>query len=264
MTTKRLLTMALTGLGVLAPAAADAACTINTTAVNFATYNVFSATPDDATGQIRFRCTGSPPPVVTIHLDKGGAPSFTPREMRRGSEILGYNLYLDSTRTTIWGDGTGGSQAFIQSGPPLNVNIDLNVFVPVDECEPVLAALPPGVAHDAASVEAIRRDGQVRLWWGYTPVDLFFDYVPLHADAARNRRTVPFAGTRIPVLGPVELAVFKAMFDRTRDWADIEAMVAASSLDVDAVRELLVGLLPEDDERFARLDEAVQRGAAAV
>jgi spore coat protein U-like protein len=128
MTTKRLITMALAGLGVLAPAAADAACSINTTAVNFATYNVFSATPDDGTGQIRFRCTGSPPPLVTIHLDKGGAPSFTPREMRRGSEVLGYNLYLDSTRTTIWGDGTGGSQAFIQSSPPLNVNIDLNVF----------------------------------------------------------------------------------------------------------------------------------------
>jgi hypothetical protein len=70
---------------------------------------------------------------------------------------------------------------------------------------------------------------------------------------------VPFASTRIPVLGPVELAVFKVMFDRTRDWADIEAMIQAGTLDLDAVRVALTGLVGEDDERFARLDEAVRR-----
>jgi hypothetical protein len=70
---------------------------------------------------------------------------------------------------------------------------------------------------------------------------------------------VPFAGTRIPVLGPVELAVFKAMFDRTRDWADIEAMLSAETLDVDAVEETLRTLLPDGDERFARLRDAVAR-----
>ena len=139
MTTKRLITMALAGLGVLAPAAADAACSINTTAVNFATHNVFSATPDDATGQIRFRCTGSPPPLVTIHLDKGGAPSFTPREMRRGSEILGYNLYLDSTRTTIWGDGTSGTAVYSSANPPNNSNVSLPIYGRVGAAQDVSA-----------------------------------------------------------------------------------------------------------------------------
>jgi hypothetical protein len=70
---------------------------------------------------------------------------------------------------------------------------------------------------------------------------------------------VPFQRSRIPVLGPTELAVFEAMFDRTRDWADIEALLAAGTLDVDAVRETLETMLPSDDERFARLDEAVRR-----
>ena len=85
----------------------------------------------------------------------------------------------------------------------------------------------------------------------------------MHAEAARNRRTVPFADTRIPVLGPTELAVFKAMFDRTRDWADIEAMVAARSVDLEAVREELSGMLAADDRRFARLEEAKAKGAPA-
>jgi len=53
--------------------------------------------------------------------------------------------------------------------------------------------------------------------------------------------------------------VFKAMYDRTRDWADIEAMLGASTLDLDAVREGLGEMLPPHDPRFARLDEALRR-----
>jgi hypothetical protein len=143
--------------------------------------------------------------------------------------------------------------------PRATSDIDVNVFVPATDAGRVLRALPPAIAQPAGTEERIAADGQIRLWWDETPIDLFFDYVPLHADAARHRKRVPFAGTRIPVLGPVELAAFKAMFDRTRDWADIEAMVGAATLDVDAVRETLAALLPEDDERFARLDEAVRR-----
>jgi hypothetical protein len=142
-------------------------------------------------------------------------------------------------------------------------DIDVNVFVPAADCARALRALPDGVARPPGTEEAIVRDGQIRLWWDDTPLDLFFDYVPVHAEAARHRRTVPFSGTRIPVLGPVELAVFKTMFDRTRDWADIEAMLAAGTLDLDAVREALRTLLEDDDPRFARLDEAQRRATPA-
>lgn len=152
--------------------------------------------------------------------------------------------------------------AYWTSDPRGTSDIDVNLFCPADDCESALAALPAEIGRDASTAEAIARDGQTRLWWGSTPVDLFFDYVPIHADAARNRRVVPFAGAEIPVLGPVELAVFKAMFDRTRDWADIEAMLAAGTLDPDAVREQLARLVPEDDKRFERIDESVRRADA--
>lgn len=137
-------------------------------------------------------------------------------------------------------------------------DIDVNIFVPVERCEPALQALPDAVAHDGATVAAIRRDGQVRLWWGETPVDLFFDYAEVHADAARHRKLVPFGGETIPILAAVELGVFKAMFDRTKDWADIEAMLEAKMLDVDAVREHLVAMLGTEDRRLDRLDEAIR------
>jgi hypothetical protein len=137
-------------------------------------------------------------------------------------------------------------------------DIDVNVFLPAARAARGLRALPEDIKQPPGTEEAIAADGQVRLWWDETPVDLFFDYVPVHEAAARNRRSVPFAGTRIPVLGPEELAVFKVMFDRTRDWADVEALVAAGTVDMDAVSSNLRGMLPADDRRFARIDEVVQ------
>jgi hypothetical protein len=148
--------------------------------------------------------------------------------------------------------------------PRATSDIDINVFLPASEAAKALRALPPEVAQPEGTAEAIARDGQIRLWWDETPVDLFFDTVPVHRDAARHRERVSFARTQIPVLGPVELAVFKAMFDRTRDWADIEAMLAAQTLDLDAVRETLQTMLEPGDRRFGRLDEALRRARAAT
>lgn len=146
--------------------------------------------------------------------------------------------------------------AFATLDPRGTSDIDVNLFVPATDAARALAALPGEVAVTEETVVAIERDGQVRLWWDDTPLDLFFDYAPIHTAAADHRRTVPFAGTRIPVLGPIELAVFKAMFDRTRDWADIEAMIAAGTLDLDAVRAALATMLDPADPRFARLGDA--------
>ena len=138
-------------------------------------------------------------------------------------------------------------------------DIDVNLFVPAAHPAPALAALPDGIARDEDTAAAIARDGQIRLWWDDTPIDLFFSYEPVHAEAARNRRMVPFEGEEIPILGPVELAVFKAMFNRTRDWADIEAMLASGNLDADAVGDRLASLVGDDDERVARLEDALRR-----
>ncbi len=133
-------------------------------------------------------------------------------------------------------------------------DIDVNVFVPVEEAGRALEALPAGIDQPPGTAKRVARDGQIRLWWDGTPVDLFFDYAPVHAEAAEHRATVDFAGVRIPILGPVELAIFKAMFDRPRDWGDIAEMIAAGKLDVASVRAALVGMVGEDDPRVARLD----------
>lgn len=154
--------------------------------------------------------------------------------------------------------------AYCTSDPRGTDDIDVNLFITADKCERALRALPPGVVQPDGTVDRIRRDGQIRLWWEDTPVDLFFDYDAIHQEAAQHRRTVAFGRARIPILGPVELAVFKAVFDRSQDWVDIENMVAAQALDVDAVRSILTRMFGSTDSRFEKLDEAIQKGTRAA
>lgn len=139
--------------------------------------------------------------------------------------------------------------AYCTDDPRATRDIDVNAFVPATAPELVLAALPPSVVVPAGTAGRIADDGQVRLWWDDTPVDLFFDYAPLHEQAARGVRQVPFAGRRIPVLGAVELVLFKALFDRPKDWVDIAAVVSNDAVDLECV---LVGLVGADDPRVAR------------
>ena len=144
--------------------------------------------------------------------------------------------------------------AYCTEDPRGTRDVDVNAFVPAAEPGPVLAALPPGVTVPPNTAEIIRREGQVRLWWDDTPVDLFLDYAPLHAQAARGSRDVPFAGRQIRVLGPVELVLFKALFDRPKDWVDIASVIDAHAVDREHVRDGLIALLGNDDPRLERWD----------
>lgn len=131
-------------------------------------------------------------------------------------------------------------------------DLDVNVFVGTERAREVFAVLPDGVEVSGLRLEQLERDGQVRLRSGTTPVDLFMSVLPFHDHVAAHVRHVPFEGRTIPVLDCTGLAVFKAMFDRPRDWVDIEAMVEARSLDVDEVIHWIREMVG-DDERVDKL-----------
>jgi hypothetical protein len=132
-------------------------------------------------------------------------------------------------------------------------DIVVNVFVSVDEVDRVLGALPEDVRWTDDDERLLHRDGQARLWWDTTPIDVFFDTTDFHRRAAGRCRVEPFGGAEVPFLGCDDLAVFKAFFDRTKDWADLEAMADAGTLDVDRVVGALVSHLGADDQRVGRL-----------
>ena len=151
-----------------------------------------------------------------------------------------------------WALGGALALAYATNEPRGTRDIDVNVFVASTEAQAVFAALPAGVAFTDADVADAGTRDQVRLWWDTTPIDVFFAADPFHFDVAGRCRSVPFEGRRIRVLSAEDLAVFKALFDRTRDWADIEAMIDSNAVDLGLVAERLSGLLG-DDPRVARV-----------
>lgn len=152
----------------------------------------------------------------------------------------------------------GGALALAYYATPrATIDIDLNVFVPAERWRDVIGSLEPlGVEASGLDPAALERDGQCRLWWGGNAVDLFFAYDPIHQAMRNEARRVPFGGTTVTILAPEHLAVCKAMFDRRKDWLDIEQMlIAADDLDLTEVEAWLKRMVSADDPRLGRLAE---------
>lgn len=152
-----------------------------------------------------------------------------------------------------WALGGALALAYATEEPRGTRDIDLNVFVPAAEAARVFAALPADISHGQADELAAVADDQVRLWWDDTPIDVFFNVHEFHDGVAERCRTVPFAGRDVRVLAPDDLAVFKALFDRPRDWVDIDEMVACGALDRETASRSLAVIVGLDDPRVARL-----------
>lgn len=151
----------------------------------------------------------------------------------------------------------GGALALAYYAEPrATIDIDLNLFVPARDYQRVAEPLQAlGVDTDDTSIAAVvERDGQVRVMWDATPLDLFFAYDPFHDAAERACRSVPFADSSIPILAPEHLMACKVVFNRGRDWVDIDAMIGLGTA-IDAAEVLRwVGRIAGDaDPRYERI-----------
>jgi hypothetical protein len=133
------------------------------------------------------------------------------------------------------------------------IDIDVNVFVDAEQAASVIAGLPKGVERSSRLLSVLRREGQVRLWWDRTPVDVFLNSTDYHREVAERVRWETFLGQSLPFLCCNDLAVFKAFFNRTKDWADLEEMVAAHTIEPARVSAVLIQMLGAGDERVRRL-----------
>lgn len=158
----------------------------------------------------------------------------------------------------------GGALALAYYAEPrATIDVDINVFVPTERWPQVRDSLSPLGVDVAVDIVALDRDGQVRLWWDRNPVDLFFSYDRFHDEMQRAARRAPFADTTIPILSPEHLAVCKAMFDRPKDWLDIEQiLVATDPLDLPEIEAWLEAMVGEDNPRMKRWREIL--GALAI
>ena len=120
----------------------------------------------------------------------------------------------------------GGALALAYYAEPrATVDIDLNVFVGTDRVQEVAEPLARIGVSISSVLELIHRDGQARAFWDETPIDLFFAYDVFHEAAAAARRLVPFGDVSIPILSVEHLVVCKVIFNRAKDWVDIDAIL---------------------------------------
>ena len=151
----------------------------------------------------------------------------------------------------------GGALALAYYAEPrATIDVDVNVFVPTDRWPQIRNALAPLGVDVKVDTDELERDGQVRIWWDRNPIDLFFSYDPFHDEMRRSARKVPFNDGEIAILSPEHLAVCKAMFDRPKDWIDIEQiLVATSPLDLQEIKGWLERMVGTDDPRMEKLIE---------
>lgn len=151
----------------------------------------------------------------------------------------------------------GGALALAYYATPrVTLDIDVNVFVPPERYG-VISPILHRIGVDIPDKADIAREGQARMWWNATPIDLFFSYDEFHDAMRIATRNVAFGSITIPILTPEHLLVAKAVFDRSKDWLDIEQMlIAVDELDVKEVLRWMNHLVGESDprtERFANL-----------
>jgi hypothetical protein len=150
----------------------------------------------------------------------------------------------------------GGALALAYYAEPRStIDIDVNLFVSPSSYPDVERELAEIGVGDGANPAVVERDGQCKLRWGDTPIDLFFAYDDLHEAMRTAARREPFGQDTISVLSPEHLIVCKTIFNRPKDWLDIEQMlICVEELDVDEVRRWLTRVLGSDEPRSERLE----------
>ena len=125
-------------------------CTVSGTTLNFGNaINALSTpTPLDGTSTLSVTCTNTTPYTVSLNAgaNAGGASNFSTRTMKSGTNTLGYQLYLDTGRSSVWGDGTASSATVAGTGTG-NAQT-LNIYGRI----PSLASAVPGSYTDTVTV----------------------------------------------------------------------------------------------------------------
>ena len=148
--------------------------------------------------------------------------------------------------------------------PRATTDIDVNLTLPPEAAEPILELMARlGVTVGPGDRATIALDGQARLDWDGSYLDVFFATTGPAPRNGRMRPHGPLGPVDIPILAPEHLIVCKAIFDRPKDWLDIEEMLRWGT-EVDAARTLhWVGdFLGPDAEQYTRLAGLLSTGAA--
>jgi hypothetical protein len=155
----------------------------------------------------------------------------------------------------------GGAVALAYWAEPRGtMDVDLTLFLSAEKPSEVVWILGE-IGCDCVASEAIaslREHSFCRAAYLGFDVDVFVPNIPFYDAAKLRRRQVPLGAERATIWDAETLAVFKMMFFRRKDIADVEQILRSqSSFDRDFVREQLVDIYGPRDPRIAQWDELV-------
>jgi spore coat protein U-like protein len=148
---KRMIAFAAALAATSAAHAAPYICTPTSNSIVFGSYNPLTISPDtDGTGTFVIACTdsgGNRNKTTTINytvtLSGQALRQLAPSS---GTDRLNYNLYTDTIRNAVWGDGTGGTTTITGSidvpGRSTASTVPINFYGRITAAQDVSAASP--------------------------------------------------------------------------------------------------------------------------
>jgi spore coat protein U-like protein len=129
------------------------ACAIETRPLSFGVYDPLADNDLDAAAEIIYTCAsgnggggggggggrgrgggggggsgGNDKQTIRIELGVGWANTFERKMVGPGGAVLSYNIYLDATHRSIWGNGFAGTEVYLDSHPPNGTPVIVTAF----------------------------------------------------------------------------------------------------------------------------------------
>ncbi|MHB8263753.1 MAG: hypothetical protein ACYDGY_08400 [Acidimicrobiales bacterium] len=152
----------------------------------------------------------------------------------------------------------GGSIALdYYTEPRATTDFDINIACSEKRSPEVLAYLAkalPDLEINERIVATAQKEGQVRIKWGQYKLDIFFANTSFHVAISEHARSVPFLDRQIPIIAEEHLIACKAIFNRPKDWLDIDSMLADAPESLDASETRKWVSIIADTDIIDRLD----------
>jgi len=157
----------------------------------------------------------------------------------------------------------GGALALAYSSEPrATLDIDVTLFIPVEDKQRAVEVLE-ACQCDFRTVDLLQGfadHGFAQVRFQEIRVDVFLPLNDFYQAAEQRRQKVQMAGREVYVWDAATLCVFKLMFFRLKDFADIEAILRAQGKQLDRawIGQQVEELFGKRDPRVARWQELAE------
>jgi len=179
------------------------------------------------------------------------------------SKVMGIAQTLERARIPY---AFGGAIALAYYAAPRGTeDIDVNVFLTTKEagmCWEELERL--GIESPAGDRDT--HGHQVVLSWEHTPIHVFLSYDAFHESCKARARQVPFADGEIRILSAEDITIFKVIYDRPKDRAEVREVLLClgERMDVAYTIGWLEKTLGSEDARVTGFRRAASELVAVV